>query len=477
MTRRLPLLAGAVVLASCATQPPSVAGHPIVPATPATYAAVPPDLAGSAPARTPVAAPDLASLTLSRVVDLALQNNPATRQSWALALAAADDYGASRGELMPALGAGVSASRSLAVGSATRSAEERMQFGPTATLSYLVLDFGGRSGRIDYARRTALATSLTHNVTIQNTVLATESAVYEYLGTRALRDAQQAAVTEAEANLKAAQERHEVGLATVADELQAKTALAQARLDLETIDGDLAITRGAVAIAMGLPATTPFDIPTIAPVDSAIMVTMTVDSLIALAERARPDLAAAREVALSAGAVARVARSANRPALALSSTGGYSGSNISGSSGGNYTLNIGLQMPVFTGFSNEYRVRAADADVVAAQARSDAIRQHVALQVVTAHALLQTATRRVKTGQELLASAQQSEQVAAGRYREGVGTIVDLLVAQSALAEARAQAIQTQWQWRQALAQLSHDVGTLGIHGEPFLSRDSTSKQ
>jgi outer membrane protein TolC len=474
MIRRiLPLVTTAIGLTACASHPPGVDGHAIVPPTPAAYAITPPS---SVPASPHAKAPELSDLTMARVVDLALQNNPVTRQSWASALAAADDYGASRGELLPTVSAGVSASRALSVGTATRPSEERTQFGPTATLSYLVLDFGGRSGRIDFAKRAALATSLTHNVTIQNTILATESAVYEYLGTRALREAQQAAVKEAEANLTAAQQRHEVGLATVADELQAKTALAQAQLDLETIDGELAVTRSVVAVSMGLPATTEFDIPAISPVDSTAMVSLTVDSLIAIAEQARPDLAAIREQASAAGAAARVARSANRPALAVSSTGGFTGSSIAGSSGGNYTLNIGLQMPVFTGMTNEYRIRAADADLLAAQARSDVVRQQITLQVVTAYTQLQTATRRVKTSQSLLEAALQSEQVASGRYREGVGTIVDLLVAQSSLASARAQAIQAQWQWRQSLAQLSHDVGTLGIHGEPFLSRDSTSR-
>jgi outer membrane protein TolC len=465
----------AVALGACATRPPAVDGHAIVPATPAAYAVTP---ALPAPSRaTAATTPDLSSLTMARVVDLALENNPATRQSWASALAAADDYGASRGELLPSLSAGVTASRSLTLGTVARPAEERTQYGPTATLSYLVLDFGGRLGRIDFSRRTALATSLTHNVTVQNTILATESAVYEYLGTRALRDAQDAAVKEAEANLKAAQDRHEVGLATVADELQAKTALAQAQLDLESVDGQLAVTKSSLAIAMGLPATTGFDIPTIAPVDSASMISVAVDSLIALAERARPDLAAARQEAAAAGAATRVARSANRPALALSSSGGYTNSSITGTSGRNYSLNLGLQMPVFTGMTNQYRIRAADADLMAAQARSDIVRQQVTLQVVTAYTALQTATRRVKTSQSLLEAAEQSEQVAAGRYREGVGTIVDLLVAQSSLASARAQAIQAQWQWRQALAQLSHDVGTLGIHGEPLLSSPSKSPQ
>jgi outer membrane protein TolC len=200
MIRRLFLLASPVAIAACATHPPAVDGHALVPPTPATYAVSPAPVRAARPATVPL--PDLNALTMARVVDLALQNNPITRQSWAQALAAADDYGASRGELLPSVSAGVTASRALTLGSATRPGEERTLYGPTASLSYLVLDFGGRSGRIDFARRAALATSLTHNVTLQNTILATESAVYEYLGTRALRDAQQAAVKEAEANLR-----------------------------------------------------------------------------------------------------------------------------------------------------------------------------------------------------------------------------------------------------------------------------------
>ena len=93
MTRRDSLFLLAVGIGACAT--PRVDGHQIVPASPASYADTP-------VARTPVAKqatpiPDLQSLSLARVVDLALQNNPATRQSWASALAATDDYGASRG--------------------------------------------------------------------------------------------------------------------------------------------------------------------------------------------------------------------------------------------------------------------------------------------------------------------------------------------------------------------------------------------
>ncbi|MGH9420073.1 MAG: TolC family protein, partial [Thermoanaerobaculia bacterium] len=68
--------------------------------------------------------------------------------------------------------------------------------------------------------------------------------------------------------------------------------------------------------------------------------------------------------------------------------------------------------------------------------------------------------------------------VAAGRYREGVGSILDLLTAQSALANARAQQVQSRWQWYTALAQLARDAGVLSTHGDtPFtFSADPTAK-
>ena len=461
-------------LVGCAPNRPSIGGRPAAPPTPDSYWTAPAgELAKVPPMARPAAMPNLAALTLADVVDLSLRNNPATRISWAQALSAADDFGASRGSLFPSLTAELSTAKSLALSSPTRPAGERTQYGPSLTMSYLVLDFGGRSGRIDVARKTAVAASLTHNVVVQNTILATESAVFSALGTRALRDAQRVVVKEATANLAAAQDRHEVGLATIADVLQAKTALSQAQLNLESLDGALDIARGGVAVAMGLPATTPFEVPEVAASDSVEFITQSVDSLIAIAEQSRPDFGTARAQVAAAAANVRAAISANRPSLVLSSTSGYSGVTGVGTAPGNtYSLNLGLQLPVFTGFSNEYHARSAKDQLVAATARADQTRQQIMFQVLTAYSGLQTATRRVHTAADLLVSAQQSDEVALGRYREGVGSIVDLLIAQSALADARAQSIQTRWQWRQALAQLSHDVGTLGIHGEPMLVKD-----
>ena len=298
-------------------------------------------------------------LTLPEVVDLALRNSPATRLSWAQARAAADVYGSNEGRLYPTLNVGVAAAQQRSLAAPGRPPIDRVQYGPTLSLTYTVLDFGGRSGSIDVARQTAVAADLTHNATVENTIYAVESAAFSYLSTRSQRDAQRIAVQLATAALDAANERHNVGLATIADVLQAQTARSQEELQLETLEGGVQITRGSLAAAMGIPANTSFDIPEVPAVDSVHFVAQSVDSLIELAVRTRPELSSDRAQAQAAASQIRVARSGYLPALAFTATGTNNGSNVSTFSGNTYLLNFGVQMPVFSGFSNQYDVASA----------------------------------------------------------------------------------------------------------------------
>jgi outer membrane protein len=262
--------------------------------------------------------------------------------------------------------------------------------------------------------------------------------------------------------------------------LQSQTALSQEQLNLETIEGNLQAARGSLASALGLPANLPFDLQ---PMPAAIpvgMISQSVDSVINDALRNRPDLAAARAQAAAAGAQIRVARSAELPALSLGSSASrlYVSPTGSSATGPAYSINLGLSIPIFNGFSHQYDVGAAQARADAVTAAADQTRQNVITQVFVSYYALQTSEQRVTTADQLLASAQQSEQVAAGRYREGVGSILDLLTAQSALANARAQQVQSRWQWYSALAQLARDAGVLNTRGQtPFtFSADSTAK-
>lgn len=469
--------------ASCTHAPlPRIAGAPAAPPSASEPWRVPRGAVPAEPPRSVITtlpsdiAPRGDSLTLGEVVDVALRNNPQTRLSWAQARAGAAAYGAATAQRFPAVDASANALYSqTTIGQTLGGIGTRRVITPAATLSYLLFDFGARSGTITAARASAMALDLTHNATLQGVALQTEAAYFNYHAFRDLAAAARLTVAEADTNVASAQQRNRAGVATIADVLQAQTLRAQAQLDLETAEGNFQIARGTLATAMGLPASTRY---ALAPVNDSIPVALAaadVDTLINRALANRPDLAAARVEILQAQAGLRVARSAELPSLTLGSTFTHPYSSQRRATGYNFSVNLGVAIPLFN-LARPYNVMAAQAQVDVSAARADVLRTTVAQQVYTAYYTLQTATQRVRASDVLLASATRSEQAARERYRAGVGTILDLVTAQSALASARAQQAQSRWLWSTALAQLAHDVGVLGPRGEPSipLSTDPT---
>lgn len=518
-------LVGVMVATACATSTPGIDGGSGVPPSPSTLWPVPAEARTPAPPPAPPAAP-AASGALSRdvptavtppysladVVDLALRNNPATRESWMTARATADAYGATRGTLLPTVTGEVDLSRSKGTASvsngtitqtgtgqtgtgtgtatgtttgtttgtmtgtvvgtsSTTTTTVRSQIAPSASLSYLLFDFGGRAGSIEAARQRAIAADLTHNATVLNAVLQVESALFSFLATRALRDAQVSAVNEAKADLASATERKRLGVATLEEVLQTQTALSQAQYQLATYEGNLLAARGDLAVAMGLEPNARFDVPDVTiSIDSVATVMTTVDTLVNRAITQRSEIAEARAEAAELAADVRVARAAGFPTLTLRSTASYLATTQSASSQSHsFSVVLGVQIPIFNGFATQYNTRAAREQYEAGLARVESVQQQVTLQVFTSYYALQAAAGRVRSAADLLHSAEQSAVVASARYKEGVGTIVDVLLARSALETARAEAIQSRWEWRTALVQLGHDAGSLDIHGHSNL--------
>jgi outer membrane protein len=301
---------------------------------------------------------------------------------------------------------------------------------------------------------------------MQNTVLQAEVAFFNQAGAKALLEANRTSLAEAEANLTAAEERHRMGLATNADVLQARTAYAEVKLAVLDTEGQVRTARGALAVAMGYPANISFDPELEVPEIPKGGLARTVDQLIEKALASRPDLQAAQALAL--GAAARVRESRSRMLPSLSAAGsigriwlrdvpGYTNSTIGA---------LQLQVPVFNGLSRNYDLLQAKAEADAAREFWRGAEQTVIFQVFSTHSEFLTAAERVNTTDELVASASQSEAVALGRYREGVGSILDLLSAQRILAVARAEQINARLGWFIKLAQLAHDAGILGAPGD-----------
>lgn len=390
------------------------------------------------------------ALGLADVVNLALCNNPQTREVWAASRAQAAQVGVSRGSFFP----GVSVSAS-----GNRNTPGTNQSSLGLTLSYLLYDFGAREAGLETARQLLAATSATQDSTVQAVFLAAVQAYYQTQAAQAALDAARESERAAKTSFAAAEARYLAGSATPADKLQAQTAYSQATLNRITAEGTRKKAGGALANVIGLDANRSIELAhsNIETVPAAF--DRDVNALIEEAKRRRPDLIAAEAQVKAAEAGAEAARAAGKPSISLAAS--TTQVNSAGIASHGSSVGVTLSVPLFSGYSPTYRIRAAEAQVETQQARMERVRLQVALDVWNAWHNLVTASQSLQTSADLLRSAEQSERVALGRYQAGVGSMLDVLNAQSALASARQQRIQSSLDWNIGRAALAQAMGSL----------------
>lgn len=402
-------------------------------------------------------------LTLSQLVDVALVNNPTTLQAWERAKAAAAAWAVARGIYYPQFSGSAEYAYNKGGGEAKGLNRYKEQYGQVgATLNYLLLDFGGRSAQSQAARQALFNANWNHNQAIQDVLLNVASAYYKFIGNKAQTRADEVSLEEARISLEAAELRLEAGVGTLPDVLQAKATMAQIQLDLVADRGAVETSRGQLATAVGWSADTAFDVadtPSELPLDA---LEQNVEDLIAIAKRNRPEFAAVEAFVRQRQAELREAQSNRFPqlfAVGEISEWWVRPDGLSSDYFTNYLIGLQLQIPIFQGFALINTVREARANLKAAQAALLVEEQLVIQDVWNAYYNFRTAAEQLEASEVLVASAKESYDASLARFRSGVGDIVELLNAQTLLAEARAEMVQSRTKMFTSYAELIHAIG------------------
>ncbi|MGH8312086.1 MAG: TolC family protein, partial [Gammaproteobacteria bacterium] len=356
--------------------------------------------------------------TLVELTNMALSNNPQTKLAWAEIRASQAGVELARAGYWPQINASYSVSRSRTVNFSGQANNAQTRYSPNISLTYLLWDFGNRSGTLDAAKYALMATELGNNQTMQDVILAVEQGYYQVLGLQALAQADELSVKDAETILDAAQQNQKSGLATVGDLYQAEAALAGAQLTLQQTQGQLAAAQGTLAVAVGLPANTHLPL---APWNKNVVPVMpeqTVEELLAQARQARPELLASKASQQAAVSNLEATRARGWPSLSLSASAGQTRTAAAGfnQTANNYSTGLTLSVPLFTGFGDQAANRQAQAAVDISQATTAQLQQTVELEVWQAYQNLHTAAVTLKTSEVQLKSAQQAEEVETARY-------------------------------------------------------------
>jgi outer membrane protein TolC len=258
----------------------------------------------------------------------------------------------------------------------------------------------------------------------------------------------------------------EVGLGTLPDVLQAQASLAQAELDLVNDQGQVEISRGNLATAVGWGANEGFEIQEVDENFEPALLLENVDNIIDIALKARPDIAAALASVRQSEASIRSARSAMLPSLSTSGTlsqlyiwpgDGFFEGNADDDT--NYQFALTLAVPIFHGFALRNAIREAEAELEASQALLKIQEQEVVSDVWDAYYNFQTSVQALAAAKKLFASSLESYNASLERYRSGVGDIIELLTAQATLASSRSETVQARTNIFVSYAQLVNAVG------------------
>lgn len=397
-------------------------------------------------------------LALSNIVDRVLCNNPKSREAWANARYHAAQIGVAHAPYLPSVSINGAAARNVSAGPGTDVSYNSLS--ANLSLSYLLYDYGGRDAALENARQQFAAASATQDSVVQNLFMTAIQGYYQMSATKAVLDSTREAERAAKVSLEAAEARYKAGVATPADKLQAQTAYSQAVLNRIRAEGDLKNARGTLANMMGVDADRDFVLQTNSASPVYEQFQSNVSELIAEARRRRPDLAAAEAQLKAAHAGIQTAEADGKPSFSVTTNLGYLDRQF-GEATRNGAIGVNVTIPLFTGYASTYKIRSAQELAASKQAALDQLNLQIALDVWKAYQNLQTETQSVRSSADLVTSATQNADVALGRYKAGVGNIIDVITAQSALASARAQQIQATFNWDIARAGLAYAIGQL----------------
>ncbi|WP_223254724.1 TolC family protein [Candidatus Methylopumilus universalis] len=394
-------------------------------------------------------------LSLVEVTEAALCHNPQTREVYANAKVQSAQVGVARSLFFPSVTDTLSVTENKNRTTNYSNATNRI------VASYLLYDFGSRDANFENANQLLRAASASQNATVQTVLLTAVNAFYQVHANRAILNASIETERLSQESFKAAEAKYIAGVATPADKLQAQTSFANATLTKLRNEGTLKVAYGNLANVMGAPANINFQIADSNLDDIPELVDQDIDALIEQARLQRPDLMASEAQLKASLAKIEAVKADAKPKVRIDASNQYDENSLGQTSQNTSQLGIFLSIPLFEGYKPTFLIRSAEATAELNASKRDQLKLQVSLDVWTAYQNLKTANESITASNVLLLSAEESSRLALGRYKEGVGNIIDTLNAQSALANAKQQKIQSVLNWNIARTTLAQSIGVL----------------
>jgi outer membrane protein TolC len=343
-------------------------------------------------------------------------------------------------------------------------------------LEYTVFDFGRRGARLEEGKALHLAAVASFQRVNQDVAFRVVTAYYNLVTAQERLEAARQIVKTAETTQQVAEAQLANGRATLPDVLNAKAAAAQTSYDLESSIGNEVDARVALREAIGVEPSDQIIIEAPSSEPASPEITSSMTALVDAAKQTRPDLKDLSERLRAASAELNAAHAAKRPDLQLEASAAQSAiwpttdyGNLGDANQSVWSVGLKFQWSVFDGGQRRNEVRLAESHRREAVEDLREKQDSVAREVWNASVQFHTAIRQLQAAEILLASAQTSYDASLDAYKYGVKNLVDLVAAETQLAQARLAYVQSHSNVSVGAINLDYRTGNLLRQSAPVV--------
>ena len=329
-------------------------------------------------------------------------------------------------------------------------------FSNQLTVSLPIYTGGKLESSIDQAKLELNVSKLTISATRQQLKLSTTTGYFNVLQNRNLREIARQTVDDFSAHLKNVQAMYDAGTVALPDVLQTKVRLANAENSMVKAQNNYDLAVYSLNNTIGLPLRSEIKLKEELKYQQY---NFNLDDIISYGLTHRPEMAQKQANIKIAQAQIKIAQSDKHPTVSLTGTNAWDDTDFAGTSNRNWTAILSAKFNVFDSGRTNSQIKQAQSSVTAAQEQARQNRDDISLEISSAYLSLKEAEKRINASSVAVEEADVNFKLAQERYSAGVGTNLDVMDAELALAQAKTNYVQALYDYNTSKAQLDKAMG------------------
>lgn len=303
----------------------------------------------------------------------------------------------------------------------------------------------------------------------QDIVFQTMSLYYDVVYTEQLLRVKDDNLKWNEKNLETIKERNRLGAATLADVYQQEVAKGNAELDKIRTENDLQTQKKNLLFFLGLDVLENYVFSdSLTEIELEILNSnlladyQDLSELIEQALNQRLDYKSAQLNLQSARSSVTIAESGHWPSLLATGDYFWSGNSLSEvDKNKNLTFGLGLNIPIFYGWSVSNRVQLAEVQTKISEIELNDLERDIKRQINTNYLNLQAAQKALLVSEKNIVAAKENLKIEEEKYALGSGKLLDVLIVNSRYTDALTSLLNVQFAYIVLSQQLKYYLGIL----------------